>query len=330
MIIVVSFMDYFDKWNKYSIFYGISYLPPIWLLIPVTISAVLFYFLQKKIIAMITAVIYILYFLVMGDYSFNFLSYNQEIDSESKPLSVLALNVQYYSKSEKRVFDYIDSMDADIVLLSENTLAKENINTFNNISRKYHLCIGKKDETAIFSKYPIIFCKQVDLPTSQASLSGSNIIEKLESNPNRSFSHIKINYFGIEVNIISIRFIAGRPKSKSLRDQVAWGNYLARKQAEEIHFFMSYLKKLDGPIIFGGDLNAPPNAKIINDLSKIANDAAYLNSFIPLPTFRTKFPVMRLDYIFATREIKVVDYSRPKIEVSDHFPVFAKFRIYQQ
>jgi endonuclease/exonuclease/phosphatase (EEP) superfamily protein YafD len=66
--------------------------------------------------------------------------------------------------------------------------------------------------------------------------------------------------------IYEIVFDAGRPNSKSLNDQIAWGNYLVRKQEEEARFLISYLRKLDDPVIFGGDLNAPPNAKVMDKL----------------------------------------------------------------
>jgi len=174
------------------------------------------------------------------------------------------------------------------------------------------VCSGKKYETAILSKYPVLFCSEIELPTHQASLSGSNDIDSLLINPKRSFVHIRINFNDREIDVISIRLIAGRPKSNNLKDQIEWGRYLIKKQTEEIKFFVNYLNTLEGPIVFGGDLTAPPNAKVMKPLYKIAEDAAQSQSLVPGPTFRTEFPVIRLDYIFTMNGFKTVNYSRLK------------------
>lgn len=323
--IIISTLDYFSILSNHSVFFGVSYLPPIWLLTPAIISSLSLYFLKKRYMGVGLIVIYTLYFLLMGDYSFSFLKAKSNNEDGVRPLSVLALNVQYYSKGAETVFNYIDSVDADVVLLSENTLDEDSIYSFKNITKKYKLSIGKKDETAILSKYPMIFKQNVDLPTKQASLSGSNIIANLYKNPHRSFSHIKINYSETEVNIISIRLIAGRPQSNSLKDQIAWGNYLARKHLEEVDFFINYLEQLDGPVIFGGDFNIPPNSMPLKNIYKIANDAAYTQHFIPCPTFRAEFPLLRIDYLFFRNGVKPVYYRRLQGIVSDHLPIYGEF-----
>jgi endonuclease/exonuclease/phosphatase (EEP) superfamily protein YafD len=60
-------------------------------------------------------------------------------------------------------------------------------------------------------------------------------------------------------------------------------------------------------------------------LYKIAEDAARSQTFIPGPTFRTEFPVTRLDYIFTMNGLKTVNYSRLKVNVSDHLPIYGEF-----
>ena len=42
---------------------------------------------------------------------------------------------------------------------------------------------------------------------------------------------------------------------------------------EEGRFFLDYLSRLKGPVVFGGDLNAPPSSKLIRRLSEVAQDA---------------------------------------------------------
>lgn len=324
---LVSTLDYFDFWNENSILYGTSLLSPLWLLLPFLLLSIVLFFLNRKKLILITIIVYLTYFLLIGDVSFKSLFSNNKIGNRETQLSVLSLNVRYYSYGEDKVFNFIDSVKADIVLLSENTLTADSIASLTSLEEKCFIFAGRKYETAILSKLPVISYKEIDFPTHQASLSGGNDIDNLINNPNRSFSHRKFCFNDEEVNAISVRLIAGRPKTNELKDQVEWGKYLVKKQTEEIETLVNYLKTLEGPIVFGGDLNAPPNAKIVKPLYNIAEDAAYVNNFFPSPTFRTEFPVIRLDYIFSLNGLKPVEYTKINVKVSDHFPVFAKLEL---
>jgi len=323
-IMSVSTLDYFDFWNENSIIYGTSFLSPFWLLLPVLLLSILLFFLNSKRLSLITIIVYLIYFLLLGDVSFKSVFSNNKIDNGEIQLSVLSLNVRYYSEGEDKVFNFIDSVDADIVLLSENTLTADSIISLTALEEKYFIFTGKKYETAIFSKLPVISYEEIDFPTHQASLSGSNNIETLINNPHRSFSHIKFRFNDKEVNAISVRLIAGRPKTNKLKDQVEWGKYLVKKQTEEIETLVNYLKTLEGPIVFGGDFNATPNAIIMKPLYSIADDAAYATNFIPSPTFRAEFPLVRLDYIFTMNGFKTVKYFKMNTVVSDHLPILAR------
>lgn len=326
-IMVVCTLDYFDFWNESSILFGTSFLSPSWLLLPVLLLSLVLFFLDRKKLSLITIIVYLIYFLLIGDVSFKSVFSNNKIGNGETQLSVLSLNVRYYSYSEDKIFNFIDSVDADIVLLSENTLTADSIASISSLEEKYFIFVGRKYETAILSKLPVISYKEIDFPTHQASLSGGNDIDTLINNPNRSFSHIKFRFNDDEVNAISVRLIAGRPKTNELKDQIEWGKYLVKKQTEEIETLVNYLKALEGPIVLGGDFNAPPNARIMKPLYNIAEDAAYVNNFFPSPTFRTEFPVVRLDYIFSLNGLKPVEYTKINVKVSDHFPVFAKLEL---
>ncbi len=325
LVMLISILDYYDIWARNSLFDGASFLSPLWLLFPIILLAVVLYLLNRKIFSLIVLIIYCVYFLIIGDASLKFLSGYNVLKSEEKKLSILSVNVRYYSYGIDQIFNFIDSVDADIVLLSENTLPSDSITIFSNIGEKYYVCSGKKYETAILSKYPILLCREIEFPTHQASLSGSNNIDSLYKNPKRSFTHIRFNFNEREIDALSVRLIAGRPKSNKIKDQIEWGKYLIEKQTEEIQMLVNYLNTLERPVVFGGDFNAPPNAKVMRPLYKIAEDAARSQTFIPGPTFRTEFPVTRLDYIFTMNGLKTVNYSRLKVNVSDHLPIYGEF-----
>jgi hypothetical protein len=150
-------------------------------------------------------------------------------------------------------------------------------------------------------------------------------LEEQMDHPPRSFMHARLDLNGVPVNIISVRFIGGRPASDALRDQLEWGRYLLSAQRDEIRFLLDYVSRLKGGVILGGDLNALPTSRIIRQLDTVASDAYLGNHWVGLPTFPTKLPVERLDYLFSMNGVLATDAVRPDLRVSDHYPVFARF-----
>src|SRR5262249_27503519 len=190
--------------------------------------------------------------------------------------------------------------------------------------------LGRSDETAIVSKYPILKFTEVELPTFQASLSGPSHFEQGEPKAHRSFSHAVIDVAGDPINVLSVRLIAGRAPAADPLSQIGWGLYLLRSQNAEVEFLRAYLAQLKGPFVIGGDLNAPPSAPPIQSLRVVAKDAYLATHHLGKATFRVKAPLLRLDYVFASAELTPISARRVDVEVSDHFPVFAEFQLPSQ
>jgi len=269
---------------------------PFWLIlfiIPCFIKSLL---IGNKKLAFALIGIYIIYFCCYGDIALVKPKY--DIPEYTTKISVVALNVQYYNHGLKKVINRIKDIDADITLLSENVLSEDELEYVKKEISPQIFFMGKAGEPALISKYPVIECKEVELSSHQASLSGPNRVEEQSFNPHRSFIHAVIDINGTPLHAISIRFIAGRPASQKIKDQLEWGNYIAKTQVEEINFFKEYISKLDGPVIFGGDLNAPPGSRPIKELNKIATDAYMAHHIYGDLTFSVETPVLRLDYLY--------------------------------
>ncbi len=250
-----------------------------------------------------------------------------EIPRETPSFSVLALNVRYYRAGRAEVVQGIKSLDPDIVLLSENRVDASGVNDLKAAFAPYDLVAGRSDETGIASRLPILNATEVDLPSKAPSLHRPNRVEEQVDHPPRSFMHAQVDVHGTTVNVIAIRFIAGRPASHALTDEIAWGRYLLDAQQDEVRFLLDYISRLKGAVVFGGDLNAPPTAPLIHELDSIASDAYLANHWVGLPTFPTKFPVMRLDYLFSMNGVVATGAERPDLRVSDHYPILARFSV---
>ncbi|MBU2646389.1 endonuclease/exonuclease/phosphatase family protein [bacterium] len=312
-----------------SRYIALSFFPPYGFAFFVLPLVLIFWILGNRKIAAFSGLVFLAFFLIYGDISFSKVQATETSGSQQEQtVSVIALNVRYYSYGLEKVIAAIQHMDADLYLLSENVLSDEERQLLEESIRPWSFYMGQQEGTAIISRYPVVEFKEIMLPSKQASLSKSNEVSRQHLNPNRSFVHAIINVNGTLLHAISIRFLAGRPADRTLPAALEWGFYVLKMQIQELDFFLNYLKKLQGPVIFGGDLNATPSSIVIQKLSDIAVDS-YLEKHIWGGfTFWTQFPsYARLDYLYCMNGIRVLDSVIRDEVVSDHYPVFSRFAI---
>jgi endonuclease/exonuclease/phosphatase (EEP) superfamily protein YafD len=327
-LLVISTFDHLDAFSSNAAFYGLDYLPALWLGALAVLPIVLFILLGQKKFAYPIFIVTSIYTAAFGDFSLSFLvPRNHPSSIGTNKVTVAALNVQYYTHGIKEVLEGILSLDADVALLSENDLPDSLSSMFNKIIAPMQMRMGHRNSVAILSRYPINDFKEIELPSYEASLSGSNDIDDLSHHSHRSFVHAVLNVHGTLLNVVSIRFIAGRPKNNTIEENLRWGKYLLATQMQEVEVFTAYVRGLRGPVIFGGDLNAPPLSKPMRKIQRMATDAYMANHLWGDYTFRTEMPTMRLDYLFSMNNVIPDHARRPHLTVSDHFPVVADFWI---
>ena len=314
-----------------SKFMAISYYPPyafIFFLIP----PVLVFGITRNIrISFLMLTVYVIFLFAYDDFSF-LKSNAPEFDESTKTqsISAAALNVRYYSFGLEKIIETIQSIDADLYLLSENEITPAQLEKLTTEIAPKKFFMGQQEGTAIISRYPIVEFKEVLLPSHQASLHYKNKVEKQHLKPRRSFVHAIVDVNGVSINAISVRFIAGRAKSRKPSDRLKWGFYVLESQVKELQFFQQYIEKLEGPVIFGGDLNATPSSFVVRRLSENATDAYLADHFWGGFTFRTielSIAFARLDYLFCANQIKPVRSKRLNMVISDHYPLYAEFLI---
>lgn len=84
------------------------------------------------------------------------------------------------------------------------------------------------------------------------------------------------------------------------------------------------------PIVFCGDLNLPPWSRPYRVLTAHLHDAQRAAGGRPRATFPSRWPILRIDHIFATHHIEFTraEVLRTRLTqlASDHLPVLAEFR----
>jgi len=300
---------------------ALDYVPPWWLaafVLPVTL---LWAGLGRRKAPVILVVLFVGLVVLEDDWTVMRPVYDS---SDPTAITVLAMNVRHYRAGRTQVVDAIKSVKPDVVLISENHVDRAAVAELQAALAPYSFRSGRSDEAAVASRLPILSATEVELPSRQPTLHHPNRIEEQDGHPHRSFMHAVVDFHGTPVNAISIRFIGGEPASSALSDEVAWARYLMEAQREEIAFFLDYLSRVKGPIVFGGDLNATPTAHLVRMLDAVASDAYMANHWIGLPTFPAKFPFMRLDYVFCMNGLVPIGAVRPNLGVSDHDPILAR------
>lgn len=316
---------------KDSLIQVFGYLSFFWVIAGAVVVFLLFMLLSHFRIALLYLGVMVLFVFLLHDFSLNFIRHRIPERNESyDSLNVLGYNVKYYAFGIENISEFIKESDYDVLLLSESVLTPEKLEYLKNSLPAYSILTDNGQDLSILSKYPVLNYKIVELPTYLASLSGSNDIEKLtEKGIHRSFIHAVLNVNGTAVNIISLRLIAGRAKDRSIPEIIRWGRYLLDSQDQELSVFLTYMRSLKGPVIFGGDLNVAPNTEIIHQINHFAEDTYLEEHPFGSFTFKVSFPTMRLDYLFHSKDVisKKSEVIKIKNPLSDHFPISAVFLI---
>lgn len=92
------------------------------------------------------------------------------------------------------------------------------------------------------------------------------------------------------------------------------------KEASTIH---KHLSECDHAAVIAGDGNDPPISHTYKVLSKGLQDSFVEKGFGISTTYESTLPLLRIDYVFGTKEIIFKDHSTHHISYSDHYPVSA-------
>ncbi|HSV10204.1 MAG TPA: endonuclease/exonuclease/phosphatase family protein [Hanamia sp.] len=272
---------------------------------------------------------------------------------QSNTLRVMQWNVMGWDQSNEKyniengghslrpfMMDVISEQNADILCFEEffeandTAVSKSNITTISRMGFPYHYFVPVENEHSedrsgviIFSKNPITDTAQFDLNTNKK---GEHLI----------YADIKVNeqIFRIFVtHLVPIKF-GQWDEQRSMREQL-YGDAgsesytdifskLLKGYAFRYHQALLVGEKVAEspyPAIICGDFNDIPNSSTYFNVKGNLQDPFLKKGFWTGRTTRKSFgiisPVLRIDYILASRSFKVNQFQILHVPYSDHYPV---------
>ncbi len=188
---------------------------------------------------------------------------------------------------------------------------------------------------AIYSRFPIVNSGEIELPKPQYNRKGSTINLCL-------FADIKINDDTIRVYNVhfqSIRFGPDEYKMmlnnnlQSSEENLKGMKSIARRMKFALELRTEQLKKVLAhqaecryPVLFCTDFNDTPSSWAYHTVTKKLSDSFLEKGRGIGITYNGPFPAFRIDYIFHSREMNCLEFRVIRKSLSDHYPLFARFK----
>jgi endonuclease/exonuclease/phosphatase family metal-dependent hydrolase len=182
---------------------------------------------------------------------------------------------------------------------------------------------------AIFSKYPVISQQKVDFPDTRANFCHSvDIIYQKDTVRicNLHFESIKFGKADYDfVSQMTNTPAANEKTKRSLRTIVGKMRSAYKKRAVQAKIVAQYIQSSPYPIILAGDFNDTPVSYTYRQIDEKLDDSFAEIGFGIGQSHYQMLPILRIDYIFHSKQFKPISYQTIRKDFSDHFPIVARF-----
>jgi len=223
---------------------------------------------------------------------------------------------------------YLRRTDADIICLQEfylpNTLNMDAWfrDRFPGYKAEYYVLTGEKGHAGnvTLSRRPVLYKGKIDFEKSTNLALHTDI--QLDSTVLRFYN---CHFESYNISLSGLVKSIGHREDNVVEDT---GHKMRRsitqrpKQVEEV------IKDIDAcPVrsVVLGDFNDNPLSYTVHRLLRGRKDAFVQAGKGFGATFRTFWPLLRIDYILCPRDLQAVSYEVPKVKYSDHYPVIATY-----
>ena len=269
---------------------------------------------------------------------------------KGKKIKVLSWNVdgilktyfpsKFDKKNRVKVLDFIKSTDADILCLQDNTFdfnekdSSCDISNLEQFGYKYHLLSEdyvvvnrtvQKYGTGIFSKYPITNSNKVNYPgINYESLLYADV--KIGNNKIRVFTtHLRSMRLPYEIFYNTEDYSMSQQDTADIfgKSKIHKLIYFDKRHTEQAIVAKQVMDTTKLPFIFCGDLNSVPSSYVYHHISAGLNDVFLQKDWGFGNTYSKISPTLRIDVLLTSPGFTSINYSSPRLKLSDHYPVVA-------
>lgn len=328
-------------------FYGFAFLGLIYsfLLIANIIFIITWLFLKSKyfLISLLSILIGFHFLSSFFQISFN----NKKSEVNEQEIKILSYNVRVFDRwhwSENKntaleAFEFIKKSNANIVCLQEFYSSKlsgknaEDSLIRGSVLKNSHISFTtKKDKKynygiATFTSYPILARGEVKLEKDENFCIYTDLL--IDNDTLRVYNiHLESIHLGYDdyhlIENINNSDTFNVQGVKSILMKLKKGYQLRAQQADII---AAHTQKCPYPLILCGDFNDTPVSYVYHRLVQNKLDAFRESGNGISSTYINKFSTFRIDFIMHTTHLESFNYSTPRIELSDHYPVQCSMRL---
>ncbi len=260
-------------------------------------------------------------------YDFKALSYNVNL-----------FRLYAWSKNEptfKSIFEFTNKRNADIACYQEfylrvGRLESDTVNKLLKMNSHIEIVIRNNKSCygiATFSRFPIVNKGKLDFKNTSNACIYSDI--KINEDTIRIYNcHLQ----SLRLKERNLNFILKQDfhEQSNTVDEIKDISFKFRealiKRAQQVNMITEHIKNCKYPIVVCGDFNDSPFSYTYNELTKNLDDT-FKEAGKGLANTYVRFFPYRIDYILHSKEIEAINFSSPRVEYSDHYPVLGSFKI---
>ena len=246
-------------------------------------------------------------------------------------LSILTYNIRQMNANNwmqekdapKKIMDYINNSDADIVCIQEFPNRDASFQKFPEYKYRY-----RNKDVALISSYPIIHKGIIKFPPGNAAACIYADIDVKGDTVRVYAIHLESYRLGNKEERIYKNLTSGNTENatqgvKKISSRLVHANRNRANQAVEIK---AHMQQSPYPVIICGDFNDTPLSYAYHTLSTGMTDSFNEKGRGLGNTYIGEFPSFRIDHILHSPSFKTVSYTRDTVRYSDHYPVKTKLK----
>lgn len=245
-------------------------------------------------------------------------NYSSE-SKETANLKIISFNMKSGKEGIDKIKDYLEQKNADIIFIQEENGQLK----LNNLEGEYSLPVIR-----LYSKYKVVSRKNLFENLSDGDITSQCEQIDLEiKGKTYRILNVHLQSFGVVKSMVKLNGSSEEDEQK-VKNIVKKLIPTFKSHQEQVKIIRESIDNSPYPVIVAGDFNAVPNSYEYYKTSEGLKDAFYEVGRGSGTSFHDyKYP-LRIDYIFTSESIKPVSYKVDRsVNLSDHFPVIATFKI---